>query len=57
MKFVVVVEKDKRSATVGPYANRQKAEADASAWNNNDGRSAWVEPVITPEAYRAQEKK
>ena len=52
--FVVVVERDKHSTTVGPYHSFKRADADARAWDGTEGRSAWVEPVTSPEHYARQ---
>lgn len=53
--FVVVVESDhgRKSRTVGPYHDQDKANTDADAFNAVKGRRAWVEPVHTPEQFRA----
>lgn len=59
--FVVVVERQKQSTTVGPYHSFKRADGDARAWDGTDGRSAWVEPVTSPDAYtreaRAQQSE
>jgi hypothetical protein len=52
--FVVVVEREKHSTTVGPYHSFKRADGDARAWDATDGRSAWVEPVTSPESYTRQ---
>ncbi|WP_290906276.1 hypothetical protein [Aquabacterium sp.] len=52
--FVVVVEQDKKSTTVGPYRQFKRADADARAWDGTAGRSAWVEPMVAPAAYLLQ---
>jgi hypothetical protein len=52
--FVVVVEREKQSTTVGPYHSFKRADGDARAWDATDGRSAWVEPVTSPESYARQ---
>jgi hypothetical protein len=49
--FVVVVERQKQSTTVGPYRQFARADGDARAWDGTDGRSAWVEPVTSPDSY------
>lgn len=50
--YVVVVEVEKRSITVGPYRTFKRADGDARAWDGADGRSCWVEPVTSPEQYQ-----
>lgn len=49
--WVVVVTVDKSSTSVGPYHSQAKAEVDARAWDGSEGRTAWVDPVYTPQQF------
>jgi hypothetical protein len=52
--WVVVIESDhgRKSRTVGPYHNQDKANSDAVDFAATKGRKAWVEPVHTPDQFR-----
>lgn len=52
-QYVVVVERGKKSVTVGPFTSRQ-AYAMADLFNGDAGRKAWVEVIVPIEAYTKQ---
>lgn len=50
-KYIVVVSRGSKSVSVGPYTTLKAAAADAKTWDNTDGLSAFVEPLLTPQGY------